>query len=313
MTAKPRPKKKSGKNGDLKATTIIIIVILLGGLTVWLLNRFQQTKTPKKVQSTVVTPKKVVKPIKPVVKEPVKPPVKVIPKKPVPVTNIGNGAKIAFVLDDWGYTMGNCAILSEIKQPLAIAVLPSLRHTNNIIKCADRANKTIMLHLPMQPYLNRDPYPANYLLTTTMSPNKVEAILEEILLKMPRIEGVNNHMGSKAMEDKRLLKLVFRHLKQRQLFFVDSMTSPKKSMGDDVAKEIGLPFGQRDVFLDNINTREAILKQFDELRMKASKKGYAIAIGHDRGLTMRIIKEQAPILEAQGFEIVSVKELLRNK
>jgi len=313
MTAKPRPRKKSGNNGDLKTTSVILIMILLGGLTLWLLNRFQQTTHPKKVQTTTVAPKKIVKPVKPVVSEPIKPVVKVIPKKAMPSTVAGNGAKIAFVLDDWGYSMANCAILSEIKQPLSIAVLPSLRHTNNIIKCADRAKKNIMLHLPMQPYLNSDPYPTNYLLTTTMSPNKVEAILEEILKKMPLIEGVNNHMGSKAMEDKRLLKLVFRHLKQRDLFFVDSMTSPKKSMGNEVAKEIGLPFAQRDVFLDNINTREAILKQFDELRMKASKKGYAIAIGHDRALTMSIIKEQALILESQGFEIVSIKELLRTK
>ncbi len=303
MTA--RPKKKAAKNGDLKTTVVILVILVLGIGTLWLANKFQRPTETKKPIPVAVVPKKTIVPLTPTIK-PVKPAV----KKSVPT---GKGIKIAFVLDDWGYSMRNCAILSEIKQPLAIAILPNLKHTDSIAKCASAAGKNVMLHLPMQPYLNHDPYPANYLLTTTMSPNKVEAILEDIFKKMPMIEGVNNHMGSKAMEDKRLLKLVFRHLKQRQLFFVDSMTSPNHSFGNEVAKEVSLPFGQRDVFLDNINTREAILKQFDELVIKATKKGYAIAIGHDRELTMRMIKEQAPVLEKNGFVIVSVKELLRNK
>lgn len=304
---KQKRRKKTKTTNDSKTVLIVIVVFVLIFGIIWFLNsRKSQVSTKKK---HVITEKVKVKTV-----SETKPPVKVLKlvnKKENVIAPISQG-KIAFVLDDWGYTMRNCAILSEIPVSLAIAILPNLQHTDDITLCAKKANKVVMLHLPMQPYNNKDSYPDNYLLTTTMSPKKVETILNDILAKMPDIEGVNNHMGSKAMEDKRLLKLIFRKLKSRNLFFVDSKTSPKHSFGSDVAKEYNLPFTQRDVFLDNVNTREAILKQFSELTKKASKKGYAIAIGHDRELTLKIIKEQVPLLEKQGFKIVSIKELLRN-
>ena len=80
-----------------------------------------------------------------------------------------------------------------------------------------------------------------------------------------------------------------------------------------LADEMGLAFGKRDVFLDNINTREAITKQIMILAQKARRRGYAVAIGHDRHLTMQVLKEEIPLLEKQGFQIVSIKELLKNK
>jgi polysaccharide deacetylase 2 family uncharacterized protein YibQ len=49
------------------------------------------------------------------------------------------------------------------------------------------------------------------------------------------------------------------------------------------------------------------------LAKKARRKGYAVAIGHDRHLTMQVLKEEIPWLETQGFQIVSIKELLKNK
>jgi len=74
-----------------------------------------------------------------------------------------------------------------------------------------------------------------------------------------------------------------------------------------------LPFGKRDIFLDNITTREEIIKQIVELAKKAHHRGYAVAIGHDRHLTMQVLKEEIPLLEEQGFKIVSIKSLLKNQ
>ena len=64
--------------------------------------------------------------------------------------------------------------------------------------------------------------------------------------------------------------------------------------------------------MDNTNTREAITKQIMALAQRARRRGYAVAVGHDRRLTMQVLKEEIPLLEKQGFKIVSIKELLRN-
>ena len=245
-------------------------------------------------------------PVEPVENLPVQPSVQ-------PLENIpGSGGKIAFIIDDWGQSVANCKYLKEIPEPMAVSILPGLRHTKDIADCANASHKLAMLHLPLEAMHNYDFYPPNYIIKTTMKPELVSKIVEEDLDQLPSIEGVNNHMGSKATEDRALMKLIFRKIKKKGLFFVDSMTAPNTVCGV-LADEMGLAFGKRDVFLDNINTREAITKQMMVLAQKARHKGYAVAIGHDRHMTMQVLKEEIPWLVSQGFEIVSIKDLLKNK
>ena len=193
-----------------------------------------------------------------------------------------------------------------------MSILPGLRHTKDVANCAKLYHKLTMLHLPLEALHNYDFYPPNYIIKTTMNPDLVSKIVDEDLAQLPSIEGVNNHMGSKATEDRPLMRIIFKKIKKRGLFFVDSMTA-HNTVCAGLADEMGLAFGKRDVFLDNINTREAITKQIMVLAQKARHRGYAVAIGHDRHLTMQVLKEEIPLLEKQGFQIVSIKELLKNK
>ncbi len=234
------------------------------------------------------------------------------PQVPAPgFINMGRsaGAKVAFVIDDWGYSTKNCQYLRDIKSPITVAVLPNLEHSLEVIDCAHQAGKEVMLHLPMEPHKNSDQYPQDYILTTAMLSTKVDRLLSDILDKMPYVDGVNNHMGSKGTEDRRLMTTIFRQLKHRKLFFVDSKTAAK-SVCAPLAKEMGLSFTSRDIFLDNVNERGAIIEQLNALARVAKKKGRAVAIGHDRSLTLQVIQERIGWLKEQGIEIVTVKEII---
>jgi len=254
----------------------------------------------------------------PVESEPVESqPVESLPSEsnaPEPVENAysGSGGKIAFIIDDWGQTTANCKYLREIPEPIAVSILPGLRHTKDVANCAQQNHKLAMLHLPLEAFHNGDIYPPNYIIKTSMSPGLIASIVDEDLDQLPSIEGVNNHMGSKATESRYLMKIVFRRIKKRGLFFVDSMTA-SGTVCAALAQEMGLSFGKRDVFLDTDNTREAITRQIMELAQKAHRRGYAVAIGHDRRLTMQVIKDEIPLLESKGFKIVSIKELIKNR
>jgi len=233
--------------------------------------------------------------------------------RPVPIEHVpGSGGEIAIIIDDWGQTTANCKYLKEIPEPLAVSILPGLRHTKDVASCAKLYHKVAMLHLPLEAMHNGDFYPPNYIIKTTMNPALVSRIVDADMAQLPSIEGVNNHMGSKATEDRNLMRLIFRKIKKRGLFFIDSMTAPH-SVCSGLADEMGMTFGKRDVFLDNVNTREAIIKQIMVLAQRARNKGYAVAIGHDRHLTMQVIKDEIPLLENQGFQIVSIKALLKNR
>ena len=233
-------------------------------------------------------------------------PVSVVPKK-IPF----NGKKVfvSIVIDDWGYSTKNCQYLREIKNPITVSVLPDLPHSADVMQCAHEAGKEIMLHLPMEAHNNSDEYPLDYLLKTTMSPLKVNHLLSNILDKMPLVVGVNNHMGSKATEDKTMMSTVFKQLKHRGLFFMDSRVT-SKSVCEPLARLSGVPFASRDVFLDNVNERAAIQKELADLVKIAKKRGKALAIGHDRALTLQVIQESIQSLRDQGIELVTVKELI---
>ncbi len=308
-------KGKSPKNSkqDVKTTVIIVLAFTVAVLLFMLFSKEKHKAQPRGTAPKMEQPK-----IKPMVVLPA--PVKLLPVKKVPP---GSAGRIAFVLDDWGYNTDNCHYLKEITDPLAVAILPpyvfsptdKLLHAQDVAKCAKANGKTIMLHLPLEPQSNKglDSYPADYLINSSMSPKKVEKILEGYIAQIPGVEGVNNHTGSKATEDPQLMKIIFKRLKSKKLFFIDSITA-KDSICKKVAREVGLPFARRNaLFLDNDKDKESIRKMFKELVLTAHRDGYAIAIGHDNHLTLEVLKEQIPLLKQQGFAIVDIKELLNNQ
>jgi len=297
----PQRKKIVTPNNDTKVAAIVLVFFVAA---VILFSIFLKPKESHKTQ--VPVPSKTVEEVSP-------PPVQPAPQ-PFILNGIpGSGGKIAIIIDDWGQTTANCQYLKEIPEPLAVSILPGLRHTKDVANCAGLYHKLTMLHLPLEAFHNYDLfYPPDYLIKTTMKPALVSKIVDEDLAQLPDIEGVNNHMGSKATEDRHLMNLIFKKIKKKGLFFIDSMTA-HNTVCEGLANEMGLAFGKRDVFLDNVNTRDAITKQIMALAQRARRKGYAVAIGHDRHLTMQVLKEKIPWLERQGFQIVSIKELLRNK
>ena len=228
-----------------------------------------------------------------------------------PTTSLpaGSRGKIAIIIDDSGYNIHDCDHLQAIQTPVTISILPDLEHSTDIAKCAHSFGKEVMLHLPLEPHENSDEYPKNYIINTDMPKGLVFDRLEQSLRSVPYADGINNHMGSKATENKRLMSIIFAELENRKLFFVDSRVTAK-TVCPDLARQTGLPFAQRDVFLDNVNQRLEIEQQFAELARVAEKHGVAIGIGHARTLTWDIIKEQTEKLTQDGFEIVTVKSIL---
>ena len=117
-------------------------------------------------------------------------------------------------------------------------------------------------------------------------------------------------MGSRATRDRGLMYLILKELRREDLFFLDSMTHPN-SVGYQVGFGLGMPVLKRDVFLDNVDDFDYVVGQIEKAAEAARQAGNAIAIGHPRDNTLQALKETMPRLEAQGFEIVSIAELLK--
>lgn len=218
--------------------------------------------------------------------------------------------RLAIIVDDWGYSLSTINFLKEIDAPIDISVLPFLPYSKEIAQIANSNHKEVMLHLPLEPHPNDKIRLEKNVILASMQKKEVLKILNDALMDVPNVKGINNHMGSLATEKKDLMAVIFSEMKKKKLFFVDSLVT-SKSVCFDLAKELKVKFAKRNVFLDNKNDAEYIRKQFSYLIKRAKNQGFAIGIGHDHPLTLKVIQEIIPEIENQGIEIVFVSELVK--
>jgi len=168
----------------------------------------------------------------------------------------------------------------------------------------------VMLHLPME----ADPGPATALGRGAIrvgmrGPAVAEAITGD-LANVPWVRGVNNHMGSRATADPRLMAEVMRALAGRHLYFIDSRTTPA-TVAYDAARREGIPAFFRSVFLDDRQDTAYSLRQLETFRRIIQQRGAALAIGHPHPTTIAALARFLPELERDDVELVPPSELVR--
>src|SRR6267143_7086607 len=115
-------------------------------------------------------------------------------------------------------------------------------------------------------------------------------------------------MGSRFCQDRRLMDAVMAELKSRGLLWLDSKTTADTE-GIAAAEAARVPYVVRDVFLDNVDSLEAVLAQLEQLESIGHKRGCAIAIGHPRDSTIRALDWWLSALEKRCLALVPVSAL----
>lgn len=230
------------------------------------------------------------------------------PKKIVKIP-VGIKGRIAIVIDDWGYNLNNLYIIDRIPYPITVSVLPNLNYSREVARELHARGIEVILHLPMEPY-EKDRLEKNTIMTS-FNEATIKNIIDEDLSNIAYAKGVSNHMGSRATADLRTMEIVFKELKARDLYFLDSLVS-SKSICFGLAKKIGLGFAKRDVFLDNTEDPNYIKGQIAKLKLRAKNRGWALGIGHDCKITLETLKKVMPQIEKEGYKFVFVSEIIRN-
>jgi polysaccharide deacetylase 2 family uncharacterized protein YibQ len=219
----------------------------------------------------------------------------------------GPVAHLALVIDDLGRSLADLDTLQALRIPLTYAVLPYESMTRQVVATLRKREVELILHLPMEAAGGENPGPGA--LTSTMSPTELRQTTLAALAAVPGATGVNNHMGSELSADPRAMRAVLQVLAERELFFLDSRTSPA-SVGYQTARELGLPAAERQVFLDADPQVEAVRTEWNRWLELARGRGAAIAIGHPHPGTLAVLAEEVPRARAAGFEFVPVSFLL---
>jgi len=247
------------------------------------------------------------------------PPSPVVPEKPaekplalnaVPAPPAGP-AVVAIVIDDMGLDRTRSNKMMTLPGPLTLSLMTYADGLGGLVEQARKSGHEIMAHLPMEPVDPKE-NPGKGALLANMDDATIRRTLAADLDGWKGYVGVNNHMGSKFTKDRARMAVVMEELKARGLLWLDSKTIGDTA-GPAAAKAAGVPYLERDIFLDNVETVDAINGQLDNLVAAAKAKGAAIAIGHPHDSTYAALREWLPTLAAQGVTLVPVTEILKRR
>ncbi|MCM8767543.1 MAG: divergent polysaccharide deacetylase family protein [Candidatus Omnitrophica bacterium] len=217
--------------------------------------------------------------------------------------------KVAIIIDDVGWNLSIIKEIEKINQPLTLSILPKAPYSKKILNQLKDKNYQFILHLPLEPQPPSQCLDKG-LITTEMSDEEIKKTFEDNINDfLPYIKGINNHMGSLYTTNEEKMRVLLENVKEKNLFFVDSLTS-SKSCGYRIAKQLGIKAGKRDVFLDTSPDPEEINKKIDEIIKIAKEKGNVIAIGHAKPSTLNILRNRLSDFEENGIKIVPLESLL---
>ena len=217
--------------------------------------------------------------------------------------------RIALIIDDLGNVLQAGERTAALRGPVACAILPHTPFGQTIAKQAFLAGKEVLLHLPLQA-VEQYELTGSGTIKIDNTRTQLVRIFEADIVSIPHVVGVSNHMGSLLTRHPGHMEWLMDAVKAHgNLFFVDSYTTVS-SVALQLAQERGVPSIRRDVFLDNVPTEAAIDREFQRLKKRAKKNGYAVGIGHPYPQTLRYLERMLPALIDEGIELVSVSRLI---
>lgn len=215
--------------------------------------------------------------------------------------------QLMLVIDDVGYSREQGEAVLRLPGPFDCSVLPESPHGRELALEAHARGKEVMLHAPMANSQHLKLGPGA--LTPDLDKARLQKVLRADLDAVPFAVGVNNHMGSLLTARRAPMEWVMEVLRERRLWFVDSRTSAK-TVAWQVARERGVPALMRDVFLDDVQTPQAIDIQFKRALAIARQYGSALMIGHPHPVTTDYLARALPTLDEQGFQRLTVSAFL---
>ena len=230
----------------------------------------------------------------------------VIPPKPKPALRKGS---IVLILDDVGFEHQPIDDAMRIDPNVNFSILPNGSEARAFAEKLNAHGFELLCHLPMEPLDYPKQQPGANAIFTSMSDDEIAKTTLLNVESVPHARGVNNHMGSRATLDSRVMRDVLTAL-PKDLYFIDSKTSGG-SIAGRMAKQMNIPTASRNVFLDDVQNERAVRKQIEALSELAQARGVAVGIGHPYPVTIRVLNELAPELRARGLRFVRASDAVR--
>ena len=218
--------------------------------------------------------------------------------------------RIAIISDELGYHFANGKRAIALPGPITFSFLPGSPSARVLANHAHASGKEVLLHLPLQAD-TADERQEPSEIDLEMSQARVGDTFTQALEAVPHAVGINSHRGSLLTRHPGHMTWLMQEIaKREQLFFIDSYTT-HHSIALQIARETGIDAVKRDVFLDPDRAPETVAREFERMKVLARQRGQVVAIGHPYPSTLELLERELPRLIEEGFELVSVSELVR--
>ena len=225
----------------------------------------------------------------------------------------GSGTHLmAIVIDDLGNDMDGTDTILKLDIPITVAIMPFLPSTTKDAEAAYKAGHEVIVHMPMEPNKGLKKWLGPGALTADLSDEEIRQRVEEAIDNVPHAVGMNNHMGSKITTNERIMRIVLQVCKERHLYYLDSKTS-YRSVVAKVATELGVPFAENQMFLDDVYSAEHVHKQMQKAYSLMERQESTIMIGHvgaSGKYTSSEILRAIPQLSQRG-QLVHISDIIR--
>lgn len=225
----------------------------------------------------------------------------------------GDAAHLAIVMDDCGPNLQIAKKVMGFGLPITWSILPNQQYSKQIAQLLRESGVPFLVHVPMQAGVDPDGKAGAaglYDIGVGMSDEAVAKALSPLIDSLPGAYGINNHRGSRATEDEKTMNAVMAELARREMFFLDSNTSPK-TVAYETAKKKGLQTLKNGHFLDNEADYERIAEEMETAIGIAKTRGSLVVICHLRPITaefLEAISEQN--LASRDVRLVTLPQMI---
>ncbi len=308
MAAKTRSRRKRAEF-RLPAAWLLLLLALLAAAVALRLVLPSRRGVPAPPPPSAAKPPSP-PPASPLRRKPRRAPERPSAPEPPPLVREGEAA-VSLVLDDTGQSLELAQeAAARLPPSVTFAVIPNLPASRASAEFLHARGFPVILHTPMEPLEGRRWRATGGMLLVGMDRAEVRRILLRDLGEVPWAEGANNHMGSRATQDRALMRAVMEVLSERGLYFLDSRTTPL-TVAYDEARAAGVPAAFRSVFLDGEDESGAIMAQLDSLVDRSRREGVLVGIGHLRPRTVEALAARIPYWSRRGVRFVPLREVAR--
>ena len=237
--------------------------------------------------------------------------VEVQTKKVLPVIT-DDRPKLAIIIDDFGYSNSSeTEEFLKLDLDITVSIIPGHQFSSLIAENAKSQNKEVIIHMPMaSDKENLNNGEKEFLLSDILTASEIKNRVDRAIINIPNAVGMNNHMGSVATSNPDVVLPLLKVLKLKNLYFVDSLTSPLSIVYENCIIQ-DIQTGKRRYFIDNEKDKNEIINQLHKAIKYAKRHGKIIVTGHTYRETLDAIKYMVETNQFSDINVCPASEIVQ--